>query len=218
MSESESKSRLDVIVYFVVSPLEGPGYRVYESDDLQAMGGVPALERLLGSQSYWFAHLGQIVGEHNQHWIDGFTFKTSDLAQLPEPTEDAWQTGRLNPAFGKSEFEKRAFREVFQATQRMLDAWKTYVGTEVEAYALKELKISPQRLASWTTGLCTLKRVHDVLEVTALKFWYDSLWQSKPVPSEDLVLDEHSFKIPVQLRWAADQRLLSVDILSAVLC
>ena len=72
---------------------------------------------------------------------------------------------------------------------------------------------------SLTTGLRTLKRVHDVLEVTTVKFWYDSEWLSKPVPSyPDLVLAEYSFKIPLQLRWAADQRLISVDILPAAIC
>ena len=64
----------------------------------------------------------------------GVTFQDADLAQLPETPEDAWQTGRLNPAFGKSEIEKLAFREVFQAIQRMLDTWKTYEDTVVEAY------------------------------------------------------------------------------------
>jgi hypothetical protein len=54
--------------------------------------------------------------------------------------------------------------------------------------------------------------VHDVLEVTTVKFWYDSEWLSKPVPS-DVVLAEHSFKIPLQLRCTADQRLISVEIL-----
>ena len=195
MSESESTPRSNAIVYFVVSPLEGPGYRTCEDDELQAIGGVHALERILERQSYWFVHLGQIGVTQNYY---GATFQDADLAQLPEPPEHAWQTGRLNPAFGKSEIEKRAFREVFQAIQRMLDTWKTNEGTVVDAYALKELKISPERLVSLTTGLCALKRVHDVLEVTALKFWYDSVWPSKPVPSEDVVLAEYSFKIPLQ--------------------
>jgi hypothetical protein len=100
----------------------------------------------------------------------------------------------------------------------MLDTWKTNEGTAVEAYALKELKISPQRLVSLTTGLYALQRVHDVLEVTAVKFWYDSLWLSKPVPADDLVLTEYSLKIPPQLRWAADQRLISVEVSPAALC
>jgi len=54
-------------------------------------------------------------------------------------------------------------------------------------------------------------------EVTTVKFWYDSEWLSKPVPT-DVVLAEYSFKIPLQLRWAADQRLISVDILPGAIC
>jgi len=215
MSESELSRSSDAIVYFVLSPLEGPAYRICQDEELQAMGGVHALERLLESQSYWFVNLGQIGLKHDPYFGD--TFQDSDLAQLPDPPEEAWQTGRLNPAFGKSEIEKRAFREVFQAIQRVLDTWKTYEDTTVEAYALKELKISPQQLVSLTTGLRALKRVHDVLEVTTVKFWYDSQWLSKPVPT-DVVLAEYSFKIPVQLRWAADHQLISVEILPAALC
>jgi len=70
-----------------------------------------------------------------------------------------------------------------------------------------------------TIGLRALKRVHDVIEATTVKFWYDSEWLSKPVPGDlDLVLAEYSFKIPLQLRWAADQRLISVEILLGPLC
>jgi hypothetical protein len=92
---------------------------------------------------------------------DGVTFQDSELAKLPEPPEGTWQTGRLNPAFRQSDIEKRAFQEVFQAIQRMLDSWRTTDGTTVESFALKELKISAPRLVSLTTGLCALKKVHE---------------------------------------------------------
>src|SRR5215472_4933745 len=104
-----------------------------------------ALERHLETQSYWLARMGQISLKQNP---DGVTFQDSDLAKLPEPLEGAWQTGRLNPAFGQSEIEKRAFKEVFQAIQRVLDSWRTSDGTTVEAYVLKELKINAPRLLS----------------------------------------------------------------------
>ena len=100
----------------------------------------------------------------------------------------------------------------------MLDSWRTSDGTTVEAYALKELKISAPRLVSLTTGLCAVKKVHDLVEVTAVKFWYDSLWLSKPLPIGDLVLAEYSFRVPLQLRWAADHRLISVQILRIASC
>ena len=215
MSESESKLNAEAIVYFVISPLEGPGYRICGDDDLQAVGGVHALERRLENESYWFARIGQISLNVNS---DGVTFQDSDLAKLPEPLEGAWQTGRLNPAYRQSEVEKRAFQEVFQAIQRMLDSWRTIDGTTVESFALKELKISAPRLVSLTTRLCALKKVHEFVEVTAVKFWYDSQWLSKPVPIDELVLAEYSFRIPLQLRWAADHRLISVQILRTASC
>jgi hypothetical protein len=215
MSESESKLNAEAIVYFVISPLEGPAYRICGDDDLQAVGGVHALERRLENESYWFARMGQISFNLNS---DGITFQDSELAKLPEPLEGAWHTGRLNPAFRQSEVEKRAFQEVFQAIQRMLDSWRTSDGTTVESFALKELKISAPRLVSLTTGLCALKKVHELVEVTAVKFWYDSQWLSKPVPIDELVLAEYSFRIPLQLRWAADHRLISVQILPTAYC
>jgi hypothetical protein len=159
--------------------------------------------------------MGQISLQLNS---DGVTFQDSELAKLREPLEGAWQTGRLNPAYRQSEVEKRAFQEVFQAIQRMLDSWRTTDGTTVESFALKELKISAPRLVSLTTGLCALKKVHELVEVTAVKFWYDSQWLSKPVPIDELVLAEYSFKIPLQLRWAADHRLINVHILRTASC
>jgi hypothetical protein len=57
MSESESKLNAEAIVYFVISPLEGPAYRICGDDDLQAIGGVHALERRLENESYWFARM-----------------------------------------------------------------------------------------------------------------------------------------------------------------
>jgi hypothetical protein len=52
MSEAESKPNSEALVYFVISPLEGPAYRICGDDELQAMGGVNALERHLENQTY----------------------------------------------------------------------------------------------------------------------------------------------------------------------
>jgi hypothetical protein len=86
---TQRRLRSDAIVYFVVSPLEGPGYRTCDEDELQAISRVHAFERLLARQSYWFVHLGQIGVKHHDC---GFTFRDSDLAQLPAPPEKAWET------------------------------------------------------------------------------------------------------------------------------
>ena len=93
MSESESSPRIDAIVYFVVSPVNGPDYHICVDDELQAMGGVHALERDLESKSYWFVHLGKIGARQDYR---GVTFDDSELSQLPVPPESAWH-GRLNP-------------------------------------------------------------------------------------------------------------------------
>lgn len=215
MSKPESNPNSEAIVYFLISPLESPGYRIWDDDDLQALGGVHALERHLENQSYWFARMGQISLNQNP---DGATFQDSDLAKLPEPLENEWKIGRLNPSFGQSEIQKQAFKEAFQAVQGLLDLWRTNDGTTVEAYALKELKISAPRLVSLTTGLCALKKIHDIVEVTVVKFWYDPLWLSKPVPLDEFVLAEYSFKIPLQLHWSADRRLISVRICPIATC
>lgn len=61
------------------------------------LGGVHALERHLEKQSYWVARMGQISLNLNP---DGATFQDSDLAKLPEPLENEWKIGRLNPSFG----------------------------------------------------------------------------------------------------------------------
>src|SRR5947208_13624343 len=137
MSESESKLNAEAVVYFVISPLQGPAYRICGDDDLQAVGGVHALERRLENESYWFARMGQISLKLNS---DDVTFQDSEIANVPEPPDGAWQT--------------------------------------------------------------------------AVKFWYDSLWLSKPVPIDELVQAEYSFRIPLQLRWAADHRLISVPDLA----
>jgi hypothetical protein len=47
-------------------------------------------------------------------------------------------------------------------------------GIEVNAYALKELKIGSECLASLTCGLHNLQRVQEIVRVT-VKYWYDLL-------------------------------------------
>jgi hypothetical protein len=129
MSESESKLNAQAVVYFVISPLEGPAYRICGDDDLQAVGGVHALERRLENESYWFAPMGQISLQLNS---DGVTFQDSELAKLREPLEGAWQTGRLNPATdspklrnGHSKKYSRRFSECWiRVEQLTAPQWK----------------------------------------------------------------------------------------------
>ena len=207
-------SKIEVVVYLVISPDTGPEYQVYAGEDIEAIGGVHALERDIEKRSYWFVRLGQIVG---QLAPCGALFQESDLAELPEPAESAWRTGRLNPAFGRSEVEKYAFRTAFQVVELMLDSWKRYEEGTVEAYTLKELNISPQRLVSLTSGLCSLKRMYEVLEITVIKYWYVAEEKGRHLPC-GLELAEFSLKIPAQFRWASDEKLLSVEVMPTALC
>jgi hypothetical protein len=214
-SEELTLSEVEVIVYLVISPSSGPEYRLFAEEDILAAGGVHAVERELESDSYWFIRLGVIKGKLDRK---GLTFDNSAFARLPEPSEKAWKTGWLNPTCGKSEVEKVAFKMAFDAIERMLDSWKRREDGTVDAYTLKELKIGSQKLASLSSGLSNgIKKLHEVLEITVIKFWYDGTWPGRQLPC-DLVLAEFPLMIPVQFRWAEDAKLLSVDVIPIASC
>lgn len=99
----------------------------------------------------------------------------------------------------------------------MLSLWKQEDQDVVDAYALKELKLSPQRLAALTNALNTLQKAHDVVEIGVIKYWYDPTWPARPFPC-DLVIAEFSFKVPLQFRWSASDKLLDVEVLNFSLC
>src|SRR5262249_48371319 len=156
-------------------------------------------------ECYWFVRAGEIPAKLcGQH----VSFQESDLAALPDAHSlSAWKTGRQNPAFAGSELHRQVFRAIFEAMRQMLDAWKRNEDGVTDAYALKELHISQECLASLTSGLQRLERVHDVIKITAIKYWYDSSWP-EPHSVGDLVLAEFSFAVPVQVRWAAGNTLV----------
>jgi hypothetical protein len=203
----------EAIVYLVVSPAMGRGQRIYTNEDIQALGGIHTIEQHLEKESYWYVRLGQIQGEAGK---DGVTFLLSEFGKLPEPPESAWKTGRCNPAFRSSDVERHLFRAAFCAIGHMLDAWKRSKDGEAEAYALKELKISPQRLLRATKGLQTLQSIYEIAEITVIKFWYDPAWPEPQLP--DLVLGEFSFRIPLQIRRSIHDKMFVVDILPLASC
>ena len=131
----------------------------------------------------------------------------------PLPAETIWKTGRRNPAFAGSELERRAFRAMYRAIERMLDAWKIEENQTVDAYALKELKINPDVLRSVTNGLQTIRRVHEIVEITVIKYWYDLSWQGPHLPS-DLVLGEYSLRIPLEIMLSTSEVLINVEVMS----
>jgi hypothetical protein len=215
MPKEAQDSREELVVYLVFSPEWGPGYRVYNDEDIQVSGGIHGIERVLEQESYWFARLGKISGELGPH---GVTFHDSDIAQLPKPSESAWQTGRRNPAFAGPEVVRQVFKSTFQAVERMLDSWKREQDGTVDAYALKELKISSRSLVSLTNALHSLRQVHDMVGITVIKYWYGSSWSEPHLPADDLVLAEYSFHVPLQVRWSAGEDLIGVEVMPMSLC
>jgi hypothetical protein len=203
----------EAIVYLVISPRSGPGQRIYTDEDIQALGGIHAIEQSLENETYWYVRLGKIRGDAGRH---GVTFQQSDFGDLPEPSESEWKTGRCNPAFRSSDVERHIFRTAFRAIGHMLDAWKKRKGGEVEAYALKELRISPQRLLRATRGLQTLQRIYEIAEITVIKFCYDTAWAEPQFP--DLVLGEFSFRIPLQIRRSSHDKMFVVEVLPLASC
>src|SRR5262249_10619472 len=95
-SEESTLSQVEAIVYLVISPNSGPEYRLFTEEEILAVGGVHAVERKLESDSYWLVRLGVIKGKLERN---GLTFDNAAFARLPEPSQKAWKTGRLNPAF-----------------------------------------------------------------------------------------------------------------------
>lgn len=205
----------EAIVYFVVSPERGPQHRIYEDEDVQAVGGIHALEMLLEKQSYWFVQLGEIRGELGPY---GTIFPQSEFDRLPEPPENRWRVGRRNPAFRGSELERHIFEAAFEAVERALDSWKQDLGRTVEAYALKELKINPDRLLALISGLRTLPMVYEIAEIILIKYWYEPSWSEPHLPDDDLVLAEYSIKMPLQVGWSAGDRIVRVDVMPIASC
>ena len=56
----------------------------------------------------------------------------------------------------------------------------------VDAYTLKQLNISGKRLARVASALRTSPRVHEIVELSVIKYWYDCSWSEPQFP--DLIL------------------------------
>jgi hypothetical protein len=205
----------ELVVYFVFSPEWGRGHRVYTEEDIQAAGGIHGIEQTLKQESYWFIRLGVIVGKAGQY---GIGFNDSDIAQLPTPPDSAWQIGRRNPAFAKAHLEQQTFRSAFQAVDRMLDSWKKEEDGTIDAYALKELKISSSRVVSVTSALTVLPQVHEMVRITVMKYWYDQTWSEPHLPEDDLVLAEFTLQVPLEVRRSAGEDSVKVEVMLLSSC
>jgi hypothetical protein len=207
--------KIEVIAYLVISPQSGPHHQTFSDEDIQASGGIHALERVVEQESYWFVRLGQIRGELGEY---GLTFHNSAIAALPTPSESDWRTGRRNPAFGKSELERVVFRSIYRAVERMLEGWKWVEDTTVNAYALKELRVSAQRLRGLTNALHSIRQVHDVARITVIKHWYDPTWSEPHLPTDDVVLAEYALDVPFLVGWSAGEELISARVMPISPC
>jgi hypothetical protein len=81
----------------------------------------------------------------------------------------------------------------------MLKGWKWVEGPTVNAYALKELRVSAKRLSGLTNALHSIRQVHDVARITVIKHWYDATWSEPYLPTEEDVLAEYTLDVPYQL-------------------
>src|SRR5207249_7062432 len=54
-------------------------------------------------------------------------------------------------------------------------------------------------------ALPIFRRAHDIIEMTALKYWYDPQWATR-VLTQDVILDEFPLSVPVQLRWGSGEK------------
>jgi hypothetical protein len=106
---------MQAIVYFVICPCCGPEHRVFHEDEIEAKGGVHAIELSLQRECYWYAYLGWVVVEVRKH---GFAYPSSSFTQLPQLAEVTWKTGRRNPSFQKSEAERLLFKRASDAIAR----------------------------------------------------------------------------------------------------
>jgi hypothetical protein len=75
----------------------------------------------------------------------------------------------------------------------------------VDAYALKELKITSECLMSLTNGLHNLRQVHEIARVTVMKYWYDA---GEPQPPEpDPLVAESPLDILFCVQWSVGQKI-----------
>jgi hypothetical protein len=212
---STSYPIIEAIVYFLASPDGGPQHRIYDDEDIPALGGVHAIERLLERESYWFIRLGEARGQLSPA---GVCYGLDTFARLPKPAADRWRLGRRNPAFRGSELERYVFEAIFKAIERMLAGWKCERDGLVLAYALKEVKICSDRLLMLTRSLSSLQKVHEITRITTIKYWYDPSWPEPNLPGGEFTLAEYSIRIPFQVQWSGDENLVHAEVMTIGSC
>jgi hypothetical protein len=88
------------------------------------------------------------------------------------------------------------------------------LGGAVKVYGRKELKIGSDRLLALISGLRVVPKVYEVAEITMVQYWYNKSWPQPPLPYDDVVLAEYSIRMPLQIGWSAEDRIVRVEVMS----
>jgi hypothetical protein len=75
-------------------------------------------------------------------------------------------------------------------------------------YAVKEIRISPNRLSSISSALTSIRRAYEVVGITVLKYWYEVLVRF--IVENDMPI----VCIPLQLRLCSAEKVIATDVLS----
>jgi hypothetical protein len=151
------------------------------------------------------ARLGTIEGQES---ASGSSCTDEAVAGLPEADPGAWRLGRRNPSFQRGQLERLIFQSLFQSVSAFLKNWNHEKDGFINAYTLKKIKISANRLSSIASALTSIRRAHDVIGVTVLKYLYHPAWPTA-WPSSELILGEFPLSVPVQFRWGSGARVVS---------
>ena len=203
---------IELLVYLVESPEHGPGHRVFDDADILVAGGVWGIESEIERQTDRFVRLGVIEAKKDG---DRITFTDADLAGLPLPREEQWRIGRLSPAHSRSELERQIFDSQVRAAKALLTTWEQAEDCDVTAYAPK--KVRGGCLASLAASLCAVGEAFDIIEITAIKYWYLRDWKTQ-VPADDLILAEFPLTVPVRIRWGQGVHLVVSDVEPVYAC
>ena len=210
----QNEVKTELIVYSCHHVERGPELHIFDEDDIQAAGGMYNVERELQRDSYWVVRLGTIEGEES---VSGWSCTDEALAGLPEADPGGGHLGRRNPSFQRGQLERLIFQSLFQSLSAFLKGWNHEEDGLINAYTLRMIKISPNRLSSIAGALTSIRRAHDVIGLTVLKYWYDPEWKMT-WPSNDLILAEFSLVVPLQFRWGNGEGVVTTDILTLSSC
>ena len=209
MNKSErNEGTTELVVYSSHCVEHGPELHIFDEEAIRAAGGIFGVETELRRDSYFFVRLGTIEGQQS---ASGWSCPDEALAALPEADPSAWHLGRRNPSFQRGQLEREIFQSLFQSLSDFLKSWNYKEDELINAHVIKEIKIGPNHISSIASALTSIRRAHDVIGVTVIKYWYDPEWETA-WPSDDLILAEFPLAVPVQFRWGNGERVVATDI------